>query len=214
MVMGDDSQSHMILREVAPVAKEIIQISEQACKENSDLTDNIQHFPQVTKIADKQIVQFSDGTSKRVDIMIMCTGYKYTFPYLHESCGFKMVDAHGTYPLYKLTFNPHYPTMAFLGTLMNTTFAYHDMQIMWALRVWLGQQPLLHTAEMLADHKNGTDTGHKDLTALYKELASCSETRPPSPALLGILKQIGSQMEEKLKDCTVLSSEHWMFTYN
>lgn len=214
MVIGDDPQAHMIMREVLLVAKEIIWISEQACKGDNDLTDNIQHFSHVTKIAGNQVVQFSDGTNKRVDVMIMCTGYRYVFPYLHESCGFKMVDAQGTYPLYKLTFNPYYPTMAFLGTLVNTTFAYCDMQIMWALRVWLGQQPLPHMEEMVADCKNGADTGGKDLTGLYKELASYSETRALSPAQLDILKQINSQMKDKLTTCTVLSSEHWMLTYN
>ena len=159
------------------------------------------------------MVQFSDSTSKRVDIIVLCTGYKYAFPFLHDSCGLNMVDNQGMFPLYKLTFNPCYPSMTFLGSVgQDTTFAFCDMQAMWALRVWLDQQPLPPTVEMLVDCKNGSD---KDLAVLYQELASCSETRLPSLALLGILKQINGQVEKKkLKNYTVLSSEHWIVTNN
>ena len=119
-----------------------------------------------------------------------------------------MVDDQGTYSFYKLTFNPYHPTMAFLGTVNETTFSFCDMQVMWALRVWLGQQSLPQTVEMLADCKNKMDTSSKDLAVLYKELATYSETRTPSPSLLGILKQIDSEVEKL--SCTVLSSEHWI----
>ena len=205
-----DLRGHVIVREVAAVAKEVIVISKQAYNGHNDIPNNIKCFPHITRIADKQMVQFSDGTNKRVDI-ILCTDQRYVLPYLHDSCGFNVLDKHGAYPLYKLTFNPHHPSMVFLGSVVDSAFAFSDMQVMWAIRVWLGLQPLPHTAEMLVDCKNEAD---KDLAVLYKELASYSKTRVPSSALLGILKQINSQAEEKTKSYTVLSSEHWIVTNN
>ena len=204
-MIDNDSRGHVIIREVAAVAEETIVISRQAYKDIS----NIKHFPHITRIVDKERVQFSDGTSKRVDV-ILCTGQRYVLPYLHDSCDFNMVDKQVSYSLYKMTFNPHHPSMAFLGTITDSTFALSDMQVMWGLRVWLGLEPLPHTAEMLADCKNETD---KDPAVLYKELASYSKTRTPSSALLSILKQINGQTE-KAKNYTVLSSEHWIVTNN
>ena len=212
LVIDSDAQGNKIIRELAAVAKEIIVINNQRCKEIDDLSKRIQHFPRVTKIGDKQMVYFPDGTCKIVDVIVSCTGHKHVFPYLHDSCGFNVIDEHGTYPLYKLTFNAHYPSMAFLGAPVDSTFSFYDMQVMWALRVWLGLQPLPHKAEMLADCRNWTDTRSKDLSMAYKELASCSESRMPSSALLGILKQVGCQAEEITKKYTVLSSEHWIVT--
>ena len=215
LVIGsDDPQGVAIVREVGPVAKEIIVTNKEAYDKDSNLPNNLQCFSQIVKIADNQVVHFSDGSSKRVDVIILCTSYKYAFPYLHDSYGFNVADEQGMHPLYKLTFNPRFPSMAFLGTVMDSTLAYCDMQVMWALRVWLGQQPLPHTAEMLGDCKNGTDTSRKDLAVLYKELASYSETRSPSPALVGILKETGNQAEKKSKCYTVLSSKHWIVTNN
>ena len=212
LVIDSNSRGNEIIRELAAVAKEIIVINNQGCKDINDLSKNIQHFPRATKVGDKQMVHFPDGTSKRVDIIITCTaGHKHVFPYLYDSCGFNMIDEHGTYPLYKLTFNAHHPSMAFLGAPVDSTFAFYDMQVMWALRVWLGLQPLPHTAEMLDDCRNGRN---KNLSMVYKELASCSESRVPSSALLGVLKQVGCQAEEITKKYTVLSSKHWIATSN
>ena len=209
LVTGNESWGHVIVREVAAVAKEIIMISKQ--ENNNDIPNNVQRFPYVTRIVDKQMVQFSDGISKRVDIIILCTSQRYLLPYLHDSCGFNVADKQGAYPLYKMTFNPYHPSMAFLGTVVDSTFAFSDMQVMWALREWLGLQPLPHSAEMLVDCKKEMD---KDLAVLYEELAGYSKTRAPSSALLGILNQIDSQAEEKTKSYTVLSSEHWIVTNN
>ena len=121
-----------------------------------------------------------------------------------------MVDDQGTYPFYKLTFNPYHPTMAFLGTVNETMFSFCDMQVMWTLRVWLGQQSLPQTVEMLVDCKNRMDTSSKDLTVLYKELATYSETQTLSSSLLDILKQISNKVEKKLENYIV--SEHWIVT--
>lgn len=214
VVIGSDPQGIEIVREVVLYAKEVIVISVEAFTEDSNLPSSVQHISCITKIIENQTVQFSDGTSKKVDNIILCTDYKYTFPYLHDSYGFNATDEQGMCQLYKSTFNPQYPSMAYLGTLVDNAFAYCDMQVMWALRVWLGLQPLPHTGEMLLDCKNEKDISSEDVEALYKDLATCSETVSPSPAFLGICKEIGSPAKEQLKSYTVLSSEHWIVTNN
>ena len=214
VVIGSHPQGIEIVREVVLFAKEVIVISAEAFTEDNNFPSDVQHVSSITKIVENQIVQFSDGASKKVDNIILCTDYKYMFPYLHGSYGFNTIDEQGMCQLYKSTFSPHYPSMAYLGTHVGNTFANCDMQIMWALRVWLGLQPLPCTGEMLLDCKNEKDTSNENLEVLYKDLASCSETVSPSSAFLGICKEIGTLAKEKSKSYTVLSSEHWIVTNN
>lgn len=59
-------------------------------------------------------IHFTDGNSVQVDVIIYCTGYSITFPFLDTSCGIT-VDNNYVYPLYKHMININYPTMCILG---------------------------------------------------------------------------------------------------
>lgn len=46
--------------------------------------------------------------------LIYCTGYRFTFPFLHESCKITVKENHVT-PLYKHLINIEHPKMAAIG---------------------------------------------------------------------------------------------------
>ena len=175
---------------------------------------NVTHYPCIQKIDDDQMVYFVNGVHRKVDKIILCTGYEYSFPFLDDSCGFSVINKQKIWPLYKHTFNAQYPTMCFLGMMRPITFIYRDLQIMWALRVWLGLQQLPRVDEMIAECNYETHS-KQDMLTLYQELADYSETRPPTAAFVGLLKQ---HLNKLIKDYPVskrfqyhlMTSKHWI----
>lgn len=55
-----------------------------------------------------------DKSMVDADAFIMCTGYKYSFPFLDENCGIR-VDDNYVMPLYKHLVNIEHPTMCIVG---------------------------------------------------------------------------------------------------
>ncbi|XP_032684627.1 flavin-containing monooxygenase FMO GS-OX-like 2 isoform X2 [Odontomachus brunneus] len=55
-----------------------------------------------------------DKSTVNADAFIMCTGYKYSFPFLDENCGIR-VDDNYVMPLYKHLVNIEHPTMCIVG---------------------------------------------------------------------------------------------------
>lgn len=49
-----------------------------------------------------------------VDAFVLCTGYKYSFPFLHENCDVRVDENHVT-PLYRHLVNIEHPTMCIVG---------------------------------------------------------------------------------------------------
>ncbi|XP_024082101.1 senecionine N-oxygenase-like isoform X1 [Cimex lectularius] len=72
---------------------------------------------------------FQDRTHVEVDVIMYCTGYYYSFPFLHQSCGVKVKDNYIT-PLYKHMININHPTMVFIGIPYRTViFPMFEIQI-------------------------------------------------------------------------------------
>lgn len=59
-------------------------------------------------------VLFSDGSEATIDDVILCTGYKYSYPFLCKECSIE-VDGQWVKYLYKQVININHPTMAFIG---------------------------------------------------------------------------------------------------
>jgi hypothetical protein len=59
-------------------------------------------------------VLFADGRSEDYDVVIACTGFKISFPFLDRS----LLDfASGPVPLYLRTFHPRFPNLYFVGLI-------------------------------------------------------------------------------------------------
>ena len=210
LIVGSGISGKDITLEVAPVAKEIIWSVKQPMGGN--YPSNVFQYPCIERI-DGQTIHFTNGICRKIEKIILCTGYEYSLPFLDNSCEFNVVNHKKIWPLYRNTFNAHHPTMAFVAMMKPLTFIYRDLQVMWILKVWLGLQQLPSVMDMVADC--GYDTHAIDLLPLYKELASLSEMHHPSSAFTGMCMQHYHNVYydhpiSKSFCYHLITSEHWI----
>ena len=62
----------------------------------------------------KDSVVFLNGEEEKIDTLMLCTGYRYKFPFLSKSCDIHIEDERVT-PLYKHIIHTKFPTLSFIG---------------------------------------------------------------------------------------------------
>ena len=97
-------------------------------------------------------VTFTDGTSKDVDAIILCTGYKHHFPFLPDDLRLKTANRLASADLYKgVVYNPN-PEMFYLGMQDQWfTFNMFDAQAWWVRDCIMGRIGLPDAATMKQD---------------------------------------------------------------
>jgi trimethylamine monooxygenase len=75
---------------------------------------NYEEVPLLIKI-DKDTAHFKDGQSKKVDAIIMCTGYLHSFPFLSEDLKLKTYNRMWIPELYKGVVLEKNPKFFYLG---------------------------------------------------------------------------------------------------
>ena len=112
---------------------------------------------------DTDTAYFKDGTSRKVDAIILCTGYQHHFPYLPDSLRLKTRNRLAAADLYKGVAYVHNPKLFYIGMQDQWfTFNMFDAQSWWARDAILGRLPLPDKAAMLqdvADRVAGEDAG-------------------------------------------------------
>ncbi len=89
---------------------------------------------------DETTAYFKDGSSKRVDAIILCTGYKHHFPFLPDDLRLKTTNRLATADLYKGVAWVHNPKLFYIGMQDQWfTFNMFDAQAWWARDVILGR---------------------------------------------------------------------------
>ncbi len=105
--------------------------------------DNWQEVPALVKV-DGNAAHFKDGTTKDVDAVILCTGYKHYFPFIPEELRLVCPNVLATPMLYKgVTFIDN-PDLFYLGMQDQWfTFNMFDAQAWWVRDAIMGriQQP-------------------------------------------------------------------------
>lgn len=107
--------------------------------------------PLLTKM-DENIAHFKDGTTKEIDAVILCTGFKFNFPFLHDNV--RLISNESIYPenLYKGVCFIDNPKMFYVG-MQNQyyTFNMFDTQAWYVRDIIMGKQGLPSKAEMRMD---------------------------------------------------------------
>ncbi|PZX12706.1 NAD(P)-binding domain-containing protein [Celeribacter halophilus] len=116
-----------------------------------DWPENWDEKPALEKVEGKT-VYFKDGTTKDVDAIILCTGYKHYFPFLPDDLRLKTANVLATADLYKgVVYNPN-PKMFYLGMQDQWyTFNMFDAQAWYVRDIILGRIDLPDAATMAAD---------------------------------------------------------------
>ena len=79
-----------------------------------DWPDNWQEVPKLERV-ERKTAYFIDGTSKEVDAIILCTGYKHHFPFLPDDLRLKTPNVLASDDLYKGVVWNHNPDLFYLG---------------------------------------------------------------------------------------------------
>ncbi|XP_061179579.1 uncharacterized protein LOC133188219 [Saccostrea echinata] len=174
----------------------------------------------------KDSVVFSDGTSERVDAVIFCTGYRFSFPFLKEDI--ITIKDERIQPLYKHMFHIEYPSLIFVGIPRQLLYFphYYEMAKLAALML-AGKVNLLSKEEMKADSeadfqsrlKEGKPPsfahfmGDVDRQFRYnEELAKLGGFSPLLPVLEMIWNDIVDERGMNLPHCNVIN--YWIISPN
>ncbi|KNG93521.1 NAD(P)-binding domain-containing protein [Pseudaestuariivita atlantica] len=118
-----------------------------------DWPDNWKEVPKLDRVEGKT-AHFIDGTSKDVDAIILCTGYKHHFPFLPDSLRLKTANRLAADDLYKGVVFTGDTDMFYLGMQDQWyTFNMFDAQAWWVRDVIMGRIGLPDAAAMEADWK-------------------------------------------------------------
>ena len=92
-----------------------------------------------------------DGKFTEIDVLLLCTGYKYDFPFLTSECSVS-TDDERVVPLYKHIIHIDWPTLSFIGIpKVICPFPLFDCQIQFVLAVENGRMKLPTQEEMYCD---------------------------------------------------------------
>ena len=114
--------------------------------------EGISEVPLLTHLEGKT-AHFTDGSSREVDAIILCTGYRHHFPFMEE--GLRLRTKNILYPndLYKGVFWINNPKLMYLGMQdQYYTFTLFDATAWTARDYLLGRTTLPSTEEMRRDH--------------------------------------------------------------
>ena len=132
---------------------------------------------------DEEMAYFKDGTSRKIDAIILCTGYQHHFPYLPDDLRLKTRNRLATADLYKGVAYVHNPALFYIGMQDQWfTFNMFDAQAWWARDVIMGRIAIPADKAMLvkdvADRVAAEDAGKDAHDAIHfqgdyvKELVS------------------------------------------
>jgi len=120
---------------------------------SSELVPRIGHGDIVVKpnIArlDGERVEFADGSSEPIDLIVYCTGYKITFPFFDEG----LISAPDNHiPLYRRVVSPEHPGLYFIGLLqpLGAIMPLAEAQSEWVADLLEGRAALPGPARMRA----------------------------------------------------------------
>ena len=121
---------------------------------------------------DENTAYFGDGTSKKIDAIILCTGYKHHFPFLPDDLRLKTANRLASADLYKGVAWVHNPRLFYLGMQDQWfTFNMFDAQAWWVRDAIMGRIAIPDDKAVLlkdvADRVAGEDAGKDAHDAFY-----------------------------------------------
>ncbi|KAM9111652.1 uncharacterized protein ACDP82_021253 [Pangshura tecta] len=170
-------------------------------------------------------VRFRDGAEHRADILILCTGYQYRFPFLEAArLGLRLMD-HTVTPLYRHLLPPQHPGLFFIGLCQQICpFPHFHCQLLFCLAVLAGTCRLPPAAELqaaaegeLRQHRGAPRHLHRlggRQWGYCQELAQLGGFEPLPPMLREIYEAVQASRSRDVScyrslSYRVLSAEEW-----
>ncbi|MCB1473520.1 MAG: NAD(P)/FAD-dependent oxidoreductase [Rhodobiaceae bacterium] len=128
-----------------------VTISHRTAPIGFDWPDSWSEVPLLERV-EGHTAYFKDGSSKKIDAIILCTGYQHYFPFLADNLRLRTANRLATADLYKGVVWAHNPKLLYLGMQDQWfTFNMFDAQAWYARDVIMGRIKVPSEAEMLKD---------------------------------------------------------------
>uniref|UniRef100_A0A182NVD1 Flavin-containing monooxygenase n=1 Tax=Anopheles dirus TaxID=7168 RepID=A0A182NVD1_9DIPT len=208
LVIGGGHSGMDIAPEISVAAAKVV--LSHRCKGPIHTGDRVIQKPEVLRLTETG-AKFVDGTVENFDVIIYCTGYRYSVPFLSADCGVSLHE-NAIGPLYYHCININQPTMAFIGLPFNACLMLMmDLQARFCMKFFSGQKQLPCRQEMLeAWHMDQTERKERSLLGklshmlagdlqqrYYNDLARIADIVPLKPVLAKMHADcINSKMED------------------
>ena len=106
--------------------------------------------PNIERFAGGRTVRFADGSEEEIDLVVYCTGYKITFPFLDPEV-FAAPD--NRMPLYRRVVSVEHPGLYFIGFVqpLGPIMPIAEAQSEWVADLLAGRAALPSAAEMRSE---------------------------------------------------------------
>lgn len=118
---------------------------------NTKYPSNVYQKPDITCMTANSVT-FKDGTSHEIDVIVFCTGYDFSFPFLSKECGITVERGKYVHDLYKQMIHIYNPTLCFIGLpSLILPLPVFDLQVQYFLKILSGEKQLPSVEDMLTD---------------------------------------------------------------
>ncbi|XP_052871909.1 senecionine N-oxygenase-like [Anopheles cruzii] len=194
LVIGAGPSGMDIALELAKKAKRVT-ISHHMDRLTFPFPDNLTQQSDVDVLTENG-ARFTDGDEIPFDVVLYCTGFRYSFPFLAPDCGVRVEDNH-VQPIYKHCININHPSMAFIGLPFYVCAAQMmDLQVRFCLQFFTGNRQLPSPSCMAADmetemedrRRRGLKRRHAHMMGpeqgrYYEDLARTAGIEPIAPVM-------------------------------
>lgn len=151
VILGAAASGTDIGLEVATCAKKVY-LSHNNPRLPSVLPTNMSQVSGVVSCSGPKEFELSDGSRLEADVILFCTGYHYTFPFLDDAKVGLTIENRIVAPLYKHMIHTGYPSLCFIGIpIQICPFPQFDLQVQLFLKTLSGQLKLPSKEEMEMD---------------------------------------------------------------
>ncbi|XP_010795257.1 flavin-containing monooxygenase FMO GS-OX-like 7 [Notothenia coriiceps] len=177
------------------------------------LPDGIQEAGLVEAVDRDGSIRFQDGSSGPADVLLFCTGYVFSFPYLDAAQLKLQIQDQLLAPLYRHMMPPNFPSLFFIGMCkLICPFPNFHCQVQFALAVLDGSVSLPSAAlmeqEVLEELQEKEQRGiqQRHLMVLQQQqwdycsmLADTAQFPPLPPAVRSLYEEVWRQRREHPK---------------
>lgn len=148
VVLGARASGLDISMELAKVGAQVA-LSHARPRLTFPLPPGVRQCSALEAVQEDGSVRFQDGEVGVADVLMFCTGYNFTFPFLDSGQLGLQVDDHVVAPLYRFLLPPAFPSLFFIGLCkIICPFPHFDCQVRFALAVLDGSVTLPSRAQM------------------------------------------------------------------
>ncbi|XP_042562441.1 flavin-containing monooxygenase FMO GS-OX-like 4 isoform X1 [Clupea harengus] len=174
------------------------------------LPPGIQQAPPLSRVIEDGRVQFKDGSLVEAEVLMFCTGYNFSFPFLHPEQLHLDIRDHLVAPLYRFILPPAYPSLFFFGICKTICpFPHFHCQVQFALAVLDGTVKLPSREEMerevqnMVDRKTAMGVLERHLLRMeseqwryYQCLADSGGFSPLPPVIQSLYEEVARQRQK------------------